>query len=531
MDILFVNIYPKTTIARYLLSSYGLKAFLDARLTPAQAFTTRVLNFGANTEVSRILSACRQPPPDLICFSCYTWNIDLVTQVLRQLQQDPSPPVVLGGPEITLEAVPVDTAEKGQTYYVIGEGEYTLFRLLEWLDDSAADLADLPVGVVSFSEGRSVYHEMAPEISDLDTLPSIYLTETIEDRFVAYQQAFLETQRGCTYRCKYCVYPCTSPTIRYYSLDRVRSELRHLIVDKRVRAIRFNDANFLSDLDRAHAIVRMLLELKTEGHQLPWVYWEYNLSHADPTFLALCAELKVHNVIANRDTCDAKNRAQHYSEMLEGYTAIQCVGIQSLHQPACRAVARPYMNLEKSSAFLEQVNALNLVCKIDLILGLPFETTESFFAGIAALLPWCAETDHVLNIHLLEILPGSRLEKDSGRYGIVYERQAPHVVIQTNTMSPEEIRTNCRWTAILCRLFNSPLRFLFYQTYVHAGLPLVDFLQALYEGLLQKQADSSAVELFSARVTDEYWNGKVFAEISSEDVRSVLLEHGPLARC
>jgi len=304
-----------------------------------------------------------------------------------------------------------------------------------------------------------------------------------------------------------------------------------LIVNKRVRAIRFNDANFLSDLNRAHDIVRMLLELKTEGHTLPWIYWEYILSHADPTFLALCAELKVHDAIANRHTCEPKNRAQHYSEMLEGYTAIQCVGIQSLHQRSCRAVGRPYMDLETCSAFLQRVNALNLVCKIDLILGLPFETTESFFAGIEALLPLCAETDHVLNIHLLEILPGSRLEKDSERYGISYEHEAPHVVIQTNAMSAEAIQANCRWTAVLCRLFNSPSRSLFYQAFVQARLPLVDFLQALYEGLLQKHADPSTVSLFSSRVTDEYWNGAVFAEISSDDACSVLQEHGPLARC
>jgi radical SAM superfamily enzyme YgiQ (UPF0313 family) len=447
---------------------------------------------------------------------------------------------ILGGPEISLKRIASLPAPDLADYYAIGEGERVLVHLLQYLrlkyenkwtktDSSllsgkgagreccgAILKTELPKRVAYWDGSKIVYAEDAEKITDLDEIPSVYLTGTLDDRLYARQQAFLETQRGCKLRCRYCVYHKDLPSISYYSLKRIFDELDHLILKKQVRALRIFDAIFTSDLPRAKKIVQHLRELKENGILLSWIYWEFTYNLVDEEFIRLVSSLKNRVRILNSSDISPLDRPQHYSELLKDYTAINCIGIQSFHRQSLKAVGRPGLNIEKFKAFMKMAREYNIALKIDLILGLPFETFDSYFTGLEFFLPFFKDTDHILNIHRLQILPGSDLEVLCDRYGIKYSRQAPHLVSSTSCLSRQEFNHTSRLTAILFRILNSPLRGDFFDAKERIGASFYCLTESIFNAINSSGGFTETQLVQGDLVDDVYWNNEIYKEIPSE---------------
>lgn len=170
------------------------------------------------------------------------------------------------------------------------------------------------------------------------------------------------------------------------------------------------------------------------------------------------AALKKKDYINNCEEAVPVNRPQIYSQMLKDYTVVNCLGVQSFNEKSLKAVSRRPVNRELFRNFMEKCRELNVVLKMDFILGLPFETLDSYFEGLEFILPFFRQTDHVLNIHVLQVLPGTGIEKLYGDYNMQFSINAPHCVLSTNGMSSEEIASASIITAVLFRIINSPLR-------------------------------------------------------------------------
>lgn len=523
MNLVLVNLYPSETIARYLLSSYVLKAYLQKYCADAQELAVQVLNFSYKTSTARICEKIIQSAPDWIGYSCYIWNIEKVSEVIKALQGRVRVPHILGGPEISLSRASYLLQNKIGDYYVIGEGEKKLADLINYFIANAKGFPrEFPRGIAYQKEniGELSY---APDetVVDLEEIPSVYLSGVIEDKLYERQEAFLETQRGCKFRCAYCVYHKGLPKISYYPLHRITAELEHLIVKKRVSALRFFDAQFSSDLARAKAIVRYLRNLKAmEGVRLPWLYWEFVFNGVDDEFIELTASLKYREMIRNSEGILPLDRPQIYSDFLEDYSVINCIGIQSFSKAALGSVKRAPVVKERFDLFMTKVMKHNVVLKVDMILGLPFETVNSYFAGIEFILPYFRNTDHILNIHNLQVLPGSDLEKESQLYNIRYSLGAPHAVFATNTMSESELIEASRLTAVLLRVVNSPLRKYFFSAMDRSGESAVAITRKLLNAVSQDFKDSSVAQ--TTLVEDSYWNNKIFHEVPSKWLISFL---------
>lgn len=513
MKIALVNLYPAETAARYLLSSYVLKAYLQ-QFHDGGDLEVGVLNFGARTDPQRICQRVLEQRAELVGFSGYIWNVEQILDVLRRLGGVPGPIRVLGGPEISTQRIRSLADPAAADYYVIGEGERKLLRLVRYLEAGHhGQPVELPQGIARWQDGSLQYAEDTTRIEDLDEVPSVYLSGAIGDRLYARQQAFLETQRGCPFRCGYCLYGKLRRSISYYPLPRVLRELDHLILDKRVAALRIFDAVFTSDLDRAKTIVRHLVGLKGQVERLPWLYWESTYDRMDEELMRLVAELKYGDEIENSARLQPADRPQHYREMLEDYTAVNCVGVQSFSAAALKSVNRPPVDRQRFADFLERAKRHNIALKIDVILGLPFETLDCYFHGLELLLPHLEHTDHVLNVHRLQVLPGSKLQQRCREYEIAYSTEAPHTVTRTNAMSPDDLGRASRLTAVLSRVLNSPLRGELYGARRRCG----GTLRGLFEGLLAEISDGrefAHCRLAAAEsVDDQYWNDQVFGEL------------------
>ncbi len=524
--LLLVNLYPDGSQAPYQLSSYVLKAYLDKVLYDAgKTLAVEVVNFDAGTDVVAICREIGARQPDCVGYSCYVWNIEKVLRVVAALRgSTPGCVQVLGGPEISGSRVQALPNPALADYYVLGEGERPFARLIQLLAGHVdQDPVVLPPGVAHWYDGRLAFTENHQTVANLDEIPSVYLTGTLDPALYVRGQAFLETQRGCRFRCKYCVYNKQLPSISYYSLDRVLTELDHLIVDKQIMALRIFDAIFTSDLSRAKRIAEHLVQIKrTKRRRLPWIYWEFNYDSVDDEFLQLAAALKNRTRILNSARLRPLDRPQMYSEMLTDYTVINCVGVQSFDHQALKAVARPPVKPDRFEVFMARCRELNVVLKLDLILGLPFETMDTYFEGLEFLVPLLRDTDHVLNIHRLQILPGSDLEKRCEAFGIKYAGTAPHTVVSTAAFKEGALNQAARLTALLFRILNSPLRGDFFAALDRREGTVRSFLEALLS-IAQTAPELKHASLVRAEaLDDDYWNARVFEEVPSEWVAAIL---------
>ena len=218
-------------MAKYLPSSYILKAYLQERFKGQKELSVEVINFDAKTPSGEICEAVIECSPDLVGYSCYIWNIEKNIRTIVKLRKKIRCTHILGGPEISLGRASFFLEQGIGDYFVIGEGEGKIFNLIRYFKKGNGNSClYFPKGV-AYRNGAGVHYEEDESVVSLDGVPSVYLSGAIEDRLYARQQAFLETQRGCRNRCKYCVYHKGLPAVSYYPLERILRELDHLILE------------------------------------------------------------------------------------------------------------------------------------------------------------------------------------------------------------------------------------------------------------------------------------------------------------
>jgi radical SAM superfamily enzyme YgiQ (UPF0313 family) len=526
MKLLLVNIYPDSTVAKYTLSSYMLKAYLDFTYRNTESISTHVINFSMATPLSRICSEIQKQAPQVIGYSSYVWNIEKFIEIIKTLKTQTNYIHILGGPEISLERIATIGGPEVADFYIIGEGELKLSRLISYLS-SRPRKTKVPAGIVTWDKdhGYMIYESDATPVP-LAELPSVYLAGALDEKYYQGGQVFVETQRGCKFRCKYCVYHKNLMQISYYPLDRVLRELDFLIIEKKVTTLRFIDAMFTSDLKRAKTIVTYILNQKNHGMRLPWIYWEFNFESVDPEFLGIIAGLKDRESIQNFREVVPEDQPQIYNKLLNGYNAVNCIGIQSFHEESLKAVARRPVKLELFREFMAQAKRNNIVLKIDLILGLPFETLSSYFAGLEYILPFLQETDHILNIHILQVLPGSDLEQHCGDYHLQYKINAPHIIVSTNGMNRQELALASIISGILFRVVNSPLREAFYEAVTKSGRTYIGMIQVIIEKICLTPQFANIGLVGDENIDDSYWNKQIFSDIPTPWLEKFLLTSG-----
>ena len=98
-----MNVILTSINAKYIhsnLAVYCLRAFAK----PYQDEIT-VAEYTINQQTDDILMDLYKQKPDLLCFSCYIWNIEYVERILREIKKlFPSLPIWLGGPEVSYDA-------------------------------------------------------------------------------------------------------------------------------------------------------------------------------------------------------------------------------------------------------------------------------------------------------------------------------------------------------------------------------------------------------------------------------------------
>lgn len=424
-----MKILLTTLNAKYVHSNLALRyAFAVAKehLGLAEApnqirsatYQVEMREFTINNDMSYIYNEVIRGNYDLVCFSCYIWNIEKTKEIACWVKQAiPQTIIALGGPEVSFDTESFLRENPWCDYVVRGEGEVPFGYIFDKVRQVASAVEQSAAQAIKeiFSScpgisyltkdqesGQKEYIEI-PEAEPLhmDQVPFPYEAGKIEQDKVVYY----ESSRGCPYRCSYCL-SSIEKTIRPRSLEKTLDELDFFLKEK-VKQVKFIDRTFNFDKKRAYKI---------------WEHLIKNDNGLTNFHFEICSELM------NEEIFKLLQSARPGLFQFE-------IGIQSTNSSALEAVNR-HNDLTKITENVKRLVALgNSHVHVDLIAGLPHEDFDSFTKSFDDVYGLGADN---LQLGFLKLLKGTAI-RAAGPHGFVYRDKAPYEIIKNNYISAHEL--------------------------------------------------------------------------------------------
>lgn len=409
MTILLVGINAKfiqSNLAIRLLRAYAAE---HVNCVHEGRVSVKIAEWNVNMQASTIVRGLFEHRADVVIFSTYIWNREMVFRAAEELKTiAPGILVGAGGPEVSYDSERA-FADCGSLDFVIqGEGEATFADFAERLTAlkvSASSLTEgfdkqelsgrkeftageqIPgvsrqtafegvSGLVYRDAGGIVRHgPVRPLLEDLAAVPFPYNFPgddlNPETRIVYY-----ESSRGCPYSCAYCL-SSIERSVRFYPLERVFSDL-DFFLERRWPLVKFVDRTFNIDPPRYRAI------------------WEHIASHYNGV-------TRFHFEISADLLGEEDFRI--LDRMPEGALQFE-IGIQSANPETLRAVHRS-TDLQRLAAAVRRLPKA-IHSHVDLIAGLPHENLETFARSFDYAFSLGAD---VVQLGFLKILSGTDMER------------------------------------------------------------------------------------------------------------------------
>ncbi|MBR4858382.1 MAG: DUF4080 domain-containing protein [Clostridia bacterium] len=365
--------------------------------------------------------------PDIVAFSCYIWNITKTLELCRIIKKNHGCKIVLGGPEVAYR--PADILEKYDfvDYVLSGEGEWTFPELLDNLNGDLSLVSGL-----SYRENDRVITVPEKEISD--DPPSPYCDEFFEN--LNGRITYIETARGCPYRCAFCLSGRCSG-LRFFDSERVKKDILRLSRSG-TQTVKFVDRTFNADAERANEIFRFIKE--NYGEKIPQ---------------NVCFHFEIAGDILKESTFEI------LSSMPVGAVQLE-IGIQSFNKETLKLINRK-TNTEKLAENIKRLVALgNMHIHTDLIAGLTGEDLASFKNSFNTAYSLKA---HMLQMGFLKLLHGADMREIKEKYPCTFDEKPPYEVKSTLWLSDDEIKMLKNCEDAVDRLYNSG-RFLYTLEYL-----------------------------------------------------------------
>ena len=396
--------------AKYIhsnLAVYCLKAYAEKYGDTSDEIS--IGEYTINQQLDEILRDIYKRKPDMLCLSCYIWNLTYVEEICREIKKVmPQIIIWIGGPEVSYDGVKVLERLPEVDGVMKGEGEQTFCDLLHFYQDKTVDGLQNMKGIVYREQTGQIVENEWRKTMDLSKVPFVYENmELFEHKIIYY-----ETSRGCPFSCSYCL-SSIDKKLRFRSTKLVKQELQFFL-DNQVPQVKFVDRTF--NCKKEHA-----LEI--------WRYIQEHDNQVTNFHFEIAADLLTEEEIALIHT------------MRPGLIQLE-IGVQSTNEDTIREIRRK-TSFEKISQKVRQVQAgKNVHQHLDLIAGLPLEGYDSFrksFDDVYGLRP------QQLQLGFLKVLKGSYMYEKGEEYGCVYKQREPYEVLSTNWLSYGEI---CRLKGI-----------------------------------------------------------------------------------
>ena len=386
--------------AKYIhsnLAVYDLQAY-------ASEYTDHVIlkEYTINQQKDDIMRDIYLEHPDVVCVSCYIWNISFVKELMADLAKIlPDADFWAGGPEVSYDAEKFLSENPEFTGVMVGEGEETFQELSGYYVKKNPEKLENITGIC-YRDGEKIIHNGWRQIMNLSSIPFIYkdLSE-FKNRIIYY-----ESSRGCPFSCSYCL-SSVDKKLRFRDIEMVKKELQFFI-DHKVPQVKFVDRTFNCKHDHAMAI------------------WKYINDHDNGVtnfHFEISADLL------------REEELQEMSTMRPGLIQLE-IGVQSTNPDTIKAIHRT-MDFEKLKGIVDRIHSFgNIHQHLDLIAGLPYEDYDSFrnsFNDVYALKP------QQLQLGFLKVLKGSHMMEMCREYGIVYKNREPYEVLSTKWLDYDHV--------------------------------------------------------------------------------------------
>jgi radical SAM superfamily enzyme YgiQ (UPF0313 family) len=385
--------------ARYIHSSLGAR-YLLANLGPLRA-RAELVELITSLRPEDVAERLLDRQPRIIGIGVYIWNAAQALALARVLRAvSPQTTLILGGPEVSHE---LDEQPLGELadYVIQGEGEQTFRELC------AAILAGQP-------PAQRVFCAQAAELTQLELPYDAYSDEDLAQRVL-----YVETSRGCPYRCAFCL-SALDRGVRTFAKERLFEAFSQLS-DRGARHFKLVDRTFNLHAERAAALLdffgalpqEVALHLEWVPERLPEPLWAA-LERFDPSQLQLE------------------------------------VGVQSMN-PAVLAAVAIERDLQRVEQNLSRLAGLGVHLHVDLIAGLPGEDLESFAAGFDRLLALGVDE---IQLGVLKRLRGAPIAGESYA-ALRFAGEPPYEILQSDALDFATLQQIKRLAYLWDRIGNS----------------------------------------------------------------------------
>ena len=385
-----MKVLMTTLNSKFIHSSMAVKylyAAMKKDFETASNISVEKQEFTINNTQDYIYNEILAGKYQVVCFSCYIWNIEKTLHLCKLLKKGkPEMKIILGGPEVsyTMEHL---ADEYYVDYILCGEGEKSLPKLIRNI--AAAGQSDACLEKVIYSE------PITPD-------EMIFPYKDVEPNKILYY----ESSRGCPYRCSYCM-SSIDKSLRVLPLDRVFREM-DFFIERNVKQVKFIDRTFNFDKKRSCDIFNYLID---HDNGITNFHFE------------ICAQ----NL--DDETIEIISHARKGLFQFE-------IGIQSTNEKTLRAVDRA-MNMDR---IMEKTRKLidlgNSHIHVDLIAGLPYENLDSFANSFNDVYGLKADA---LQLGFLKLLKGTKIREQENIHGYVYDDEAPYQIIRNKYISADDI--------------------------------------------------------------------------------------------
>lgn len=386
--------YIHSNLAVYSLRSYA-RTF---------GYEPELLEFTINQQKDQILKGIYEAKPDLLCFSCYIWNLSYAEEIIEDIKKIlPKVTIWAGGPEVSYDAPKFLKRHPEVDGIMCAEGEKTLTELISYYEIGKSQGKSLNgINGIVYQENKTIHQTPLRDIMNMDDL--VFPYEDLKD--FEHKIIYYESSRGCPFSCSYCL-SSIDKKLRFRSFSLVEKELEFFLAHK-VPQVKFVDRTFNCKKSHAMAI---------------WTYIKEHDNGITNFHFEVAADLLTEDEIALIQT------------MRPGLIQLE-IGVQSTNEKTLAEIHRK-TDFEEITRKVKAVQkGENVHQHLDLIAGLPYENYESFghsFNDVYALKP------EQLQLGFLKVLKGSYMAEAAEGYGCVHKAKPPYEVLGTRWLSYEEI--------------------------------------------------------------------------------------------
>ena len=385
--------------AKYIhsnLAVYSLKA--NCGVYESQV---KLMEYSINQYAEEIFQSLYREKADVICFSCYIWNIDIIGQVAGWLSQvAPGVQIWLGGPEVSF-----DVADRLDSWNFVdgimyGEGEDT-FREMMACWNGEKNLEDV-LGIGHRQPDGKVHVHFPRDFVNMSQLNFVYKRpENLKNKIIYY-----ETSRGCPFQCSYCL-SSVEKKVRFRDLGLVKRELQQFI-DWEIPQVKFVDRTFNCRREHSMEIMRFI-----KAHDKGKTNFHFEIT----------ADLLT------------EEELDFMAGLRPGLIQLE-IGVQSTNPETIKEIRRK-VSFERLKEIVQRIHAgKNIHQHLDLIAGLPFEGLERFkqsFNDVYGLKP------EQFQLGFLKVLKGSYMREKAADYDLIYQPEPPYEVLSTRWLSYDDI--------------------------------------------------------------------------------------------